>query len=180
MNEFENMKPAELGEAGKQAFGKKKFQAAAEFFQKAADAYQATNDVLMSAEMMNNQSVAWLKSGEPQKSLEAVVGTIEVFQAAGDTRRQGMALANRGAALEELKRREEALQDYEESAKLLDQAGEIILRADVMRSIASIRMTEGKVTDAIMSMQDGMYPIKKPTFKQWLLKKLVFFRWRWR
>lgn len=91
-----------------------------------------------------------------------------------------MALANRGAALEGLKRREEAIRDYEESAEILDQAGEVNLRADVMRSIASIRMTEGKVTDAIMSMQDGMYPIKKPTFKQWLLKKLVFFRWRWR
>jgi tetratricopeptide (TPR) repeat protein len=133
----------------------------------------------MAAEMKNNQSVALLQAGNAQASLEAVLGTDEVFASAGDKRRQGMAVANKAAALGDLKRIEEALSFYEKSATILEEAGEPDLRADVMRSIATLRVKQGKFTDAVISMQSGLIEVEKPTLKQRILKKLIFLRlWR--
>lgn len=168
-----------LVEKAKQAYGNKKYNDAASLFGQAADEYSLEEDVLTAAEMKNNQSVAFLQAGNAQASLDAVLGTDEVFAAAGDKRRQGMAMANQAAALEDLKRKDEAMNLYEKSVEILEEAGETDLRADVMRSIASLRVRQGKFVDAVMSMQDGLIEVKKPTLKQRILKKLLFLRlWR--
>ena len=169
----------QLVENAKQAYGEKKYKVAATLFNQASEEYASANDRLMAAEMKNNQSVAHLQDGNPQASLEAVLGTDDVFASAGDKKRQGMAVANKAAALGELKRKEEAIAYYEESADILEAAGEPDLRADVMRSISSLRVSQGKFTDAVMSMQDGLIEVKKPTLWQRILKKLIFIRlWR--
>jgi len=169
----------QLVEKAKQAYGNKKYKEAADLFGQAADDYVSKNDDLMAAEMKNNQSVALLQAGNAQASLEAVLGTDEVFASAGDKRRQGMAVANKAAALGDLKRKEEALSFYEKSATILEEAGEPDLRADVMRSIATLRVKQGKFTDAVISMQSGLIEVEKPTLKQRILKKLIFLRlWR--
>ncbi|HBG74439.1 MAG: hypothetical protein A2X25_14060 [Chloroflexi bacterium GWB2_49_20] len=169
----------QLVETAKQAYVNKKFKEAANLFGQAADDYILANDLLMAAEMKNNKSVAFLQDGNAQASFDAAAGTDAVFASAGDKRRQGMALANKAAALEALKRKKEAIACYLESANLLEQAGEANLRADVMRSIAAMQVGQGKFTDAVMSMQGGLIEVKKPTLKQRILKKLLFLRlWR--
>ncbi|MDP2976123.1 MAG: tetratricopeptide repeat protein, partial [Anaerolineales bacterium] len=110
---------------------------------------------------------------------EAVTGTEAVFAAAGDNRRQGMALANQAAALEALQRRDEALAGYQTSAEILEKAGEADLRAEVLRSLARLQARGGKMTEAVISMQSGLMGVEKPTLKQRILKKLLFLRlWR--
>lgn len=169
----------QLVEKAKKAYGNKKYKEAAILFGNAADEFASLTDTLMAAEMKNNQSVAYLQAGNAQSSLEAVLGTDEVFASAGDKRRQGMAVANKAAAMGDLKRMEDAFAFYEESASLLEQAGEPDLRADVMRSIATLHVRQGNFTDAVVSMQNGLSEVKKPSFKQRLLKKLFFMRlWR--
>lgn len=169
----------QLVEKAKQAYGNKKYNEAGDLFNRAADGYVSANDPLMAAEMKNNQSVAFLQDGNAQASLDAVIGTDAIFASSGDKRRQGMALANKAAALEALKRKKEAIACYEESENLLEQAGETNLRADVMRSIAAMQVSQGKFTDAVMSMQDGLIEVKKPTLRQRILKKFLFLRlWR--
>jgi tetratricopeptide (TPR) repeat protein len=173
------MQLEEIVEKAKQAYGTRKYKEAADLFGQAAGQYVSLNDVLMAAEMKNNQSVAFLQAGNALDSLEAVLGTDEIFASAGDKRRQGMAVANQAAALGDLKRKEEAITLYEKSAAILEEAGEPDLRADVMRSIATLRIRQGKFTDAVVSMQDGLIEVEKPTLKQRILKKLFFLRlWR--
>lgn len=173
------MQSVELVEKAKQAYARKKYLDAANLFGQAASAYETANDVLMSAEMRNNQSVSFLQAGKAQASLTAVLGTDDIFAAAGDIKRQGMAVANKAAALGDLKKLDEALACYEAAAKLLEQAGEPDLRADVMRSIATLLARQGKFTDAVMSMQSGLIEIKKPSLWQRFMKKLLFLRlWR--
>jgi len=169
----------ELVAKAKQAYGTRKYKEAADLFGQAAGQYLSENDALMAAEMKNNQSVAFLQAGDARASLEAVLGTEEVFASSGDRRRQGMAVANQAAALGDLKRKDEAIILYERSAAILEEAGEPGLRTDVMRSIATLRVKQGKFTDAVVSMQDGLIEVEKPTLKQRILKKLFFLRlWR--
>jgi hypothetical protein len=130
----------------------------------------------MAAEMKNNQGVALLQGKQAQAALEAVGGTEAVFEQAGDLRRQGMALANQASALAVLKRREEAATLYERAADVLAQAGEDQLRADVMRSLAALKVRKGQGLDALIAMQDGLGGVKAPTLKQRILKKLLHLR----
>ncbi len=65
----------------------------------------------MSAEMKNNQSVAFCAISKLKLRWKPLKGRKKYFADAGDDRRQGMALANQASALEALKRHKEAM-DY--------------------------------------------------------------------
>jgi len=175
----EELSPQQLEKEGKTAYAGADYSSAAKAFAEAAEAYSVRGEPLMAAEMKNNQCVALLQSKQAQAALEAVSGTEAVFAAAGDLRRQGMALANQAAALEALRRREEAMACYQTSAEILEQAGARDLRADVMRAVAGLQVRGGKMTDAVITMQSGLMGLEKPTLKQRILKKFLFLRlWR--
>jgi tetratricopeptide (TPR) repeat protein len=171
--------PHQLEAQGKSAYQQADYGAAAQAFAEAAAAYAAHGEPLMAAEMQNNRCVALLQGRQAQAALEAASGTEAVFAAAGDLRRQGMALANLAAALEALRRRDEALACYQTSAGILEQAGEKDLRADVLRAAAGLQARRGRMSDAVITMQSGLMGLEKPTLKQRILKKLLFLRlWR--
>jgi tetratricopeptide (TPR) repeat protein len=104
-----DVKVQSLVEDGKTAFQAKQWQRAADSFRAAAQAYAGAGDDLNCAEMKNNLSVTLLQAGRAGEALEAALGTETVFGKANDLKRQGMALGNQAAALEALKRPEEAL-----------------------------------------------------------------------
>jgi tetratricopeptide (TPR) repeat protein len=116
----ESINPLILAEDGKKEYGKGNFKAAAELFAQAAQAYASLQDALNAAEMKNNESVALLQAGKAKESLRATDGTEEVFQKAGDIKRQGIAVSNRAAALEGLKKWQEALAEYDRAASLFE------------------------------------------------------------
>jgi tetratricopeptide (TPR) repeat protein len=165
--------PQQLSKEGKSAYGRGEYLAAAQAFEAAQAGYAAAGAPLDAAEMANNSSVAYLQAGEAAQALQAVEGTPETFAQAGDLRRQGMALGNRGAALEALERSEEALQAYEQSAEILEQAGEDQLRAQVMQSLSTLQLNLGKRLQALATMQAGLEGVRHPTPKQSMLKKLL-------
>ena len=171
MNEPISVK--QLVAEGKSAYQQGDFLAAAQVFDAAAAAYQAAGDKLNAAELRNNSSVAYLQAGESQSALEAVEGTPAIFSAAGDERRQGMALGNLGAALEAVNRLDEAAQAYQQSAELLQRAGENDLRSYVMKSLSALQLRTGHQIEALSTMQAGLEGIEHPKPKQWLLKKLL-------
>lgn len=142
----------------------------------AADSYEKAGDLLMSAEMKNNQSVALLRDKQAQAALEASQGTEKVFDAAADDRRKGMALANQASALEALKRHKEAIDFYSRAGDALDKAGEIELRLEVMQLLAVLYLRRLKLYDAIITLQSGLIELKNPTPRQRFMKKLLFFR----
>ncbi len=165
----------ELATQGKTAFANKKYLQAAELFQQAAQEYDHAGDMVLAAEMKNNQSVALLQGGKPQDALDAVAGTNEVFARENDTKRQAMALGNQGAALEELKEYKKALQAYEKSSELFGEVGETEMRSMIMQSAAAIKLRQGKVLDSAFSMIGSADTAQKPTFGQRILKFFLRF-----
>lgn len=169
----EILSPAQLDKEGKSAFQKGNYQEAARIFQAATEAYLARNDELSAAESSNNRGVALLQAGDAQGALQAVEGTDLTFSTAGDGRRQAIALGNQGAALEGLKRYDEAIVAYERASELFQQMGEHDLRAPLLQSLATLQFRTGKQLQGMASMQAGLGELKQPSIHQSLLKKLL-------
>jgi hypothetical protein len=74
----------------------------------------------MEAELLNNCGVAYLRIGNGKSALQAIEATPATFAAAGDVRRQGLALGNLGDALEAVGRKQEAADVFMQSADLLE------------------------------------------------------------
>ncbi len=162
-----------IAEEGKQEFGAGEYEPAADKFQTAAEGYASLGDKLNAAETRNNLSVALLKLGRGQAALEAASGTDQVFGAANDLRRQGMAFGNQGAALEALKRWDEALTAYDRSAQAFAEAGEGDLRAVVLKSAAAIKLRRGKVGESAFKMIGSLEAKDRPSLFERLLRSLL-------
>lgn len=167
-----------MTEDGKQAFQAGQYQAAAGMFETAAQGYASLNDKVNAAELKNDLSVALLKMGNAQAALDAALGTEQVFERAKDARRQGMAIGNQAAALEALKRWDEALAAYERSAELFAQVGDGELRSMVLKSAAAIKLRRGKVTESAIKMIGSLEAKDKPTVFDRILKFLLRFAQR--
>ncbi|MBM3152496.1 MAG: hypothetical protein FJZ96_09905 [Chloroflexi bacterium] len=168
-----------LIEKANAAYKAGKYRDAARDFGSAAEAYAGSGSDSLAAEMKNNQSVALLQARQPGEALEVALGTEKVFAKTGDLRRQGMALANQAAALDALRRKDEALARYRRALTVFEKAGENEYAADVWKALAAIQASRGKVTDAVISMQTSLMGVEHPTLKQRILKKLLFLRlWR--
>jgi tetratricopeptide (TPR) repeat protein len=144
-----------LSDAAIQKFQKKQYSAAAIDFKTVITALEKADDPLDLAETRNNLCVTLIQLGDAQGALDAVTGTDEVFAAAKDVKRQGMALANRGNALESLKRPEEAIACYEQARDCLRSSGEKQMLSIVLRSLADLQMKTGKKFQALDSLQNS-------------------------
>ncbi len=164
-----------LAEEGKQAFAAGQYEPALGKFETAAEGYAALNDKLNAAEMKNNQSVALLKLGRGQAALDAALGTDQIFASANDLKRQGMALGNQAAALEALKRWDEALATYDRSAEVFAQAGAGDLRSVVLKSAAAIKLRRGQVSESAFKMIGSMEAKDQPSLFERVLKSLLRF-----
>jgi tetratricopeptide (TPR) repeat protein len=167
--------PQFLGEQGKQAFQSHEWGRAADLFRAAAQEYADARDAINSAEMKNNLSVTLLQAGKAKESLEAALGTEKIFATAGDLKRQGMALGNQAAALEALKRSDDALLMYEKSASLFSEAGEEDLRAMVLQSAAAIKLKRGKVGESAFKMMGSLDAKQSPSFLERILRSMFHF-----
>jgi len=166
----ENNDLIQLSERGKEEYAQGNYAAAADLFSQAVQAYVSANDELNAAEAKNNQSVALLQAGRAMEALQATDGTEGIFQKAGDIKRQGIAVANRAAALEGLKKVDEALTEYERAALLLEEAGEGDMHSIVRKAAANLNLKRGRVTAAQMDVYDSLRLVEKPSFTQRILK----------
>jgi tetratricopeptide (TPR) repeat protein len=168
-----NQDPKTLAADATKLYQEGDFENAARLFGEAASAFQADDNALDAAEMKNNQSVAFLQSGNAQASFDAAHGTAEIFLAAGDLRRTGMARSNEATALESVGRRDEAIQIYRQAADDLEKAGEDQLRASVMQAVAGIQLRKWKIMEALLAMRVGLMGVKQPTLKQKIMLRLL-------
>ena len=170
---MERLDPITLADNGKTEYGKGNFSAAARFFSQAAQVYSSLGDMLNAAEMKNNESVALLQAGKAREALQATDGTEGIFQKAGDIKRQGVAVSNRAAALEGLKKWTEALAEYDRAASLLEQAGEGDMHSIVRKAAANINLKRGRIVDSQMDVYDSLRLVEKPTLTQRIMKFLM-------
>ena len=162
-----------LAERGKQEYELGNYLAAAKLFSQAAQAHASVQDELNAAEMKNNQSVALLQGGKAKEALQATEGTEDIFQKAGDIKRQGIAVSNRAAALEGLKKWSEALSEYDRAATLFEQVGEGDMHSMVRKTAASLHLKRGNITDSQMDVYDSLRLVEKPTLAQRIMKFFI-------
>ncbi len=174
---MDDSNPVALAEQGRQEYEKGNFIAAARRFSQAAESYSNARDELNAAEMRNNQSVALLQAGKAREAFEATDGTEEIFQEAGDLKRQGIAVGNRAAALEGLNKWNDALAEYERAASLLEQAGEGDLHSTVRQATANLNLKRGSLLDSQMDVYDSLRLVEKPTLAQRFMKFLMRLGW---
>lgn len=165
--------PKTLADKGRQEYAAGRYAPAADLFARAALAYGAASDDLNAAEMKNNLSVALLQAGKAREALDATEGTEEIFQRAGDLKRQGAAAGNRAAALEGLRKWDQALEAYDRAASLLEQAGEGDMHSMVRRAAAGIHLKRGRFGDSQMDVYDSLRLVEKPTLAQRIMKLLI-------
>ena len=170
---MEVIDPTTLAAQGKTEYEQQNYLAAADLFSNAAQAYTLRKDELNAAEMKNNQSVALLQAGKAKEALQATEGTEEIFQRVGDVRRQGIAVSNRAAALEGLRKWSEALAEYDRAASLFEQIGEGDMHSTVRKSAANLNLKRGRIVDSQMDVYDSLRLVEKPTLTQRLLKFLM-------
>jgi len=172
----ESSDPKSLSEKAEAAYQEGDFENAARLYGAAASAFESQGDASVAAEMKNNQSVAYLQMGDAQLAYQSAAGTSEVFAAAADTRRQGIALANEATALQALKRIDLALEKYLQSAEAFKQTGEDQLRASILQAVAWIMLRRGKIFEALGYLRAGMMDLKNPTLKQKIMRGLLRLR----
>ncbi len=174
----DTLSPDHLASEGKRAYESGDFWGASRAFAAAAEGYASAGDALSAAEMANNRSVALLRAGDAHQALKAVDGTEAVFAAGGDTRRQAMALANRGAALEALGRSQEAIAVYQQAADLFKEIGEHDLRASLMQSLATLQLRKGNRLLGLGVLRAGLEEKPDPSARQSLIKRLLGWLFR--
>ena len=162
-----------LAEQAKQEYEQEKFGVAAGTFAQAAQAYRDTQDELNYAEMKNNESVAYLRAGKADAAFRATDGTETIFEKAGDQKRRGIAIANRAAALEAMKKHSEAMAEYNRAADIFEAAGEGDMHSIVRRASAELYMKRGYISNSQMDILDSVRLAEKPSFAQRLLKFLI-------
>jgi len=168
-----------LAEQGKQEYESGAYLAAARLFAQSAQAFASGQDELNSAEMQNNESVAWLQGGKAEDALRATEGTEVIFEKAGDLKRQGIAIANKAAALEALNKLNDALAEYNRAAEIFEKAGEGDMHSIVRKATAQLFLKKGYIGNSQLDVFDSLRLVEKPTFAQRLLKffvRLGFFR----
>ena len=152
------------------------FENAARLYGEAASAFQGQGDAFNAAEMKNNQSVAFLQAKKAQQSYDAAAGTADVFAAAGDFRRQGIAFSNEATALQALSRIDQSTEKYLQAAEAFKQADEDQLRFTVMQAVAGNYLRRGKISETLRYLSYGVADLKKPTLKQKLMRAALRLR----
>jgi len=84
-----------------------------------------------------------------------------------------MALANLASALEDLKRFDEALNLFNQSAALFKQISEKEMRAYVLQRISTIQLRQGKRIESLVSMDAALEEKRKLSMKDRLLRSLM-------
>ena len=163
----------QLVEEGRSLFSSRQYQQAADIFRNAAEEYAILDQHILAAEMMNNHCVALLKLKQPQQAFNAVQGTPDVFEEAGDINKLAMALANQATALMDLGNNDQALDIYSRAATLFLQIDETEMHLQVMQSISAMKLKSRNFYGAIFSMLAGLEGVKKPSIKQRILIKLL-------
>ena len=160
----------------KSAYHAGQYDRAAQLFNEAARQYSSSGDALTAAEMSNNESVAWLRAGKAREALNAATNTDQAFANINDAKRQAIALSNQAAALEGLKEWDKALALYEQASSLFADIGESDMRSAVLKSIASIKLRRGKITESAFNMMGSLESKQSPSVFERILRFFLRFR----
>ena len=173
MTESDLKDPAQLVEDAKDLYQSGKYLKAADGFSEAAAVYIKLEETALAAEMKNNQCVSLLKANHPDSALDAVRGTSEIFDLAGDRQKMAMALANEATALKEVGKIDLAIEKFNHAADIFRDLGETDLLLQTSQSLSSLKLKSRNIPGALFSMQEGLEAVIKPNLRQKILLNLL-------
>ncbi len=162
-----------LKKTGLDHFKADRFADAASAFDQSALAFEAAGRPADAAEMRNNLCVVKMSQDDWPGALAAVEGTEAVFAAAGDSRREAQAIANRAACFEGLGRVEDALQTYQRAIDLLGDIGEHETRSACYKRMSGLQVKSGQQLQALASMRSGLDLTDRPSMRERMLKGML-------
>lgn len=154
--------PDELERQGLSAYQEGRREEAAARLQAAIEGFRRNKDAVRAAEAANNLSVVLLQLGQARRALEVVQGTASVFEGAGDPVRAAQAVGNEAAALEAMRRYDEAERFYREAAERLHHLHQPEAEAHTRQALAALLLRRGRPLEAVesaeVSLQSGALP----------------------
>lgn len=145
-----------LAQRALQDFRQGRFADAAEGFRIVQQAHESAQDPGAAAEAANNRSVALLQAGRPEEARQAVMGTPEVFDLAGDAVRAAQAVGNLATAAEACGDLAGAEAGYREAAQRFAELGDAENQAVILASLSQLQLKRGRPLEALSTMQAGI------------------------
>lgn len=166
----------ELQEQGVKLFQQKDYEAASRVFHQAKDAYEASQERDMVAEMQVNIGLVHRLLGEHQQALDEMQLALETFRSSGDALRTAMVLGNLGAVYLGLSDREQAYNCYRQAADIFQELGEKKLYGETMIAMADLQVKEGKISVGAATYEVGLEQLDDLSASQKVIKGLLGFR----
>ena len=164
--------PEKLSRDALDAYQLEAYEDAVQGFQAANRGFLDRGDEINAAEAANNLSVVLLKMDRAREALDAVKETPEIFQHAGNSQMEAMALGNLAAALEatgEVKKAEEC---YLQALTRLDESDDKETRSYILQALSRLQLRGGKPFDALTSMQGALDSQPRLSWRDRVLRRL--------
>jgi len=168
----ESNSPEDLSREALDAYLLGAYENAVHGFKAAKHEFLNRGDDINAAEAANNLSVVLLKMDLGYEALEAVKGTPEIFQHAGNQQMEAMALGNLASALEATGEVKQAEECYLQALGCLEETDDQETRSYILQALSRLQLRGGKPFDALTSMQGALDSQPRLTLRDRILRKL--------
>lgn len=166
----------EFQDKGVKLFKQRDYEAAAQAFQQAKDAYAADGQEDMVAEMQVNIGLIHRSLGEHQQALESMQTALNTFAERNDALRTAKVLGNMGGVYVALGDKEQAYNAYRQAADVFQELGEKALYGETLIAMGDLQMRDGKVMAGASTYEAGLENLDNLSASQRVIKNLLGIR----
>src|SRR5258706_5410173 len=163
----------ELQDQGVKLFMQHEYEAAADAFKQAQDAYDAEGKKDLAAEMQVNLGLIDRALGNCDDAVKLMTGAQQVFHDMNDRSREAQVIGNLGGVYLSQGNSEQAVTLYREAADTFRELKDEERYGQTLLAIADVQMKSGKLGEAMVTYEIALENIKSPNFRQKILKGLI-------
>ncbi len=164
---------SELQEQGIRLFRQRDYEAAAELFQQAREAYAAASQPDMAAEMEVNLGLVHRALGQHDQALALMQQALQFFRQQGDRRREAQVLGNMGGVYAAQGDTEQAMTCYRQAADTFHELGEDRLYKETLLALGDLQVRQGRIMAGAAAYEVGLEGADDLTPTQRILKGLL-------
>lgn len=165
------MTPKKLQDQGVAFFRRGNYDAARQKFEEALQG--DLEDDSLAAEIYNNLGVIHKQLEDYPAAHAALDEAQKRFETIADDKGLAQTLGNRAAVYEAEGQKEEAVEAYKQSAKMLEEMGEDEMAMYAWQAVSRLRMKQGQYIAAIGAYEEGVDNMPAGSFKQKMLRKIL-------
>lgn len=154
-------------------FNKGNFSDALDSFKAAYDLFRAEGKEIEVGEMLNNIGMVYRSLEQVEMALQSMTEAREIFRELGDKDREAQTIANMAPLYIIQKKYTLASQFYLEAEGLFEEVGDTEKLADVLMSHGLHEFEHGEKRGSLYLYERGMRMLKRPTFKQKQLQRML-------